>query len=78
MPDDLTPQLIRLISDGGLIGLLLVILIGGVKQWWVFGWAYRDKVREVEEWKTIALHGVSAAEQTMSLAEALSRRRPSP
>lgn len=74
MPDDWTP-IIRLVSDGGMIGLLVAILIGGVRQWWVFGWTYRDKARESEEWKVLALQGVTTAEANALLAETIVRRR---
>lgn len=68
-------QVTRVVSDLGLVGLLLVILFGGIKQWWVFGWTYDQARRERDEWKTMALSGTTLAEGGLTLAERAVRRR---
>lgn len=47
---------------GLLIFLLVVVVWGGRKRWWVFGWVYDAKSREAEEWKALALSSTRAAE----------------
>lgn len=47
--------------------LVLVILYGGWKKWWVFGWQYREKDAEKNEWKDAALRGTRVAERAVSL-----------
>ena len=40
---DLTvSDLLKYISQAGVLGLLTVMLYGGYKKWWVFGWIYRE------------------------------------
>lgn len=62
------------INTGGVIGLFTLILVGGFRRWWVWGWAYKDmeaaKARveqERDDWRQLALHGTSLAEQTVNL-----------
>lgn len=48
-------SVLDLITKGGLVGFLLLVLVGGQRQWWVFGWQYQDRTKEMNEWKQIAL-----------------------
>jgi hypothetical protein len=54
------------IQDVGVYGILILIIYGGWKQWWVFGWQYTDKAKECESWKTIALKGLFVAERIVT------------
>lgn len=56
------PQIAAVVRDLGITGLLVAILYGGAKRWWVFGWLYEAKTREADEWKTLALRGTHIAE----------------
>jgi len=63
-----------LISKGGVIALLISIVYGGYKKWWVFGWIYKESESrtakaegERDDWRDIALHGTHIAEQTVDL-----------
>lgn len=58
-----------LLGPGGVTVLVLLIIYGGWKKWWVFGWAYRDKEKEAKEWKAIALRGTHVAERVVRIAE---------
>jgi hypothetical protein len=67
-------DLLKYISQAGVLGLLVIILFGGYKRWWVFGWIYRESEdrtskaeKERDDWRDIALHGTSLAEQTVDL-----------
>lgn len=56
-----------LLGPFGTLVLALVILFGGWKRWWVFGWHYRETVEEKNEWKEIALRGTKIAEKVVTL-----------
>ena len=52
----------------GTITLLIVILVGGFKRWWVFGWAYQSALARYEKlederdaWRTTALNASNVA-----------------
>ena len=61
-------ELISVISDFGVIGLLVVIIATGFRRYWVFGWVY-DQVRaERDEWKAMALEGCDLAERAVTPA----------
>lgn len=65
---------LKYISQAGVLGLLVVILFGGYRKWWVFGWQYKDAEtrtsraeKERDDWRDLALHGTNLAEQTVDL-----------
>lgn len=67
-------ELLNILRDAGIIGLLVVVLAGGFRKWWVWGWTYTDLVedkrrveQERDDWRQLALHGTSLAEQTVHL-----------
>lgn len=71
----------------GVILLLVCIIYLGEKETWVWGWHYKEKVKEVDEWKLTAQAAIkSAEEQTRIIQRAvdlmerqlseLERRRP--
>lgn len=55
-------QILDLITDFGIIGLLVFIIFAGMKKWWVFGWQYRECKRELDDWRTIALRALNVSE----------------
>lgn len=64
----------KYVSQAGVLGFLIVVLYGGYRKWWVFGWIYRDSEvrtqkieKERDDWRDIALHGTNLAEQTVDL-----------
>lgn len=59
------------VSRGGVIVLLVLILYGGWKKWWVFGWQYRECVDEKNEWKFAALKSTHIAESAAVVGEHL-------
>lgn len=67
-------DILKYVSQGGVLGLLFFILIGGYRQWWVFGWQYKESEertgkaeKERDDWRDLALHGTNLAEQTVDL-----------
>lgn len=46
---------VTIVQTGGVVGLLLVILLTGLKGMWVPGWRYREVLDELKEWKQLAL-----------------------
>lgn len=51
----------------GVVTLLVLTLIGGYKQWWVFGWLYKDLVKDRDDWKALALKGTNLAERALDV-----------
>lgn len=62
------------VSKAGVVVILIVILYGGWRRWWVFGWQYRDCVDEKNEWKEAALKSTHIAESAAVVGEHLVRR----
>jgi len=62
-------DILDIISQAGVVGILVIILAGGLRQWWVFGWLYRATIEERNEWKQIALRGVNLAEKGVAKDE---------
>jgi hypothetical protein len=46
---DLVQGLYDFLAKGGALGILTLLIfvgaVGGYKQWWVFGWAYKKRLR---------------------------------
>jgi hypothetical protein len=61
--------ILKLITDGGIVAILVLTLIAGAKRWWVWGWTYTDLLAERDGWKTMALHGTTLAEKAVGLAD---------
>jgi len=51
--------------------LLLAVVWGGRKRWWVFGWQYEEKMKEAEFYRNIAFRTTRAAETAVTAAEKL-------
>ena len=66
---------ISIIQSTGIIGVLVIVLFGGIKKWWVFGWQYtelKDRHAKLGEerdgWKELALRSANLAESMQELA----------
>ena len=63
-------DIINLINGpGGALVLMLVVIWTGVRQYWVFGWLYKQEREEKEQWKEAALRGTRVAERVVSVTE---------
>lgn len=58
-------DLLDVLETGGLLGLLTLIIIGGAKEWWVYGRHYRDCLADRDEWKQMALAGTELADKAV-------------
>ncbi len=69
-----------LVTQGGALGVLVLIIWSGARRGWVWGWIFRESEErhakteallrtEVDEWKAIALQGTSLARETVKHAE---------
>lgn len=71
MPDSLPLWAQIGVGALGVLLLIVVLLVGaGTKRFgtlWVFGWIYRSKEREAEEWKALYLEAIG---QTHEVAKA--------
>lgn len=54
-------DLIQTISDAGTLGLMAVIIYGAAKEWWVWGWLYKELRQERNYWRDIALRATDLA-----------------
>lgn len=68
-------ELVDIISGGGLVGLLVIILVAGMRGYWVWGWAYKEGIareqrlrEERDEWRDLAIQGMTLADRGVSLA----------
>ena len=72
------------LSGAGLATILILILIGGWKGLWVFGWVQmreramleqqRDQLfKERDEWKTLALRATATADKAVDHATVLQK-----
>lgn len=57
------------IQTGGFVGLLILIVMGGFRRWYVWAWQYDEKSKECEQWKTIALGSLTHANKAVQIAE---------
>jgi len=59
-------EAVKALREIGVLGILVLILVGGFKQWWVFGWHYNracdqydkelaDLRAERDEWKSLVI-----------------------
>jgi len=64
-----TDQLFDIISSGGVVGVLTVIVVGALKEWWVPGKVHRRVVTEKDFWRSHALKSTNLAEAAIRLAE---------
>jgi hypothetical protein len=62
-------ELLRLLEQGGMVGLLLIIIVGGARRWWVFGWTYKETAIDRDEWKRAALRGTTTATKGAEAAD---------
>jgi hypothetical protein len=62
-------------KDFGIAGFLILILVGGYRKWWVWGWLYEQKSKEAERWQDLALSSTSLAERVADLADNPRRRQ---
>lgn len=48
-----------------IVGLLLGILWGGIRKWWVFGWVYESKERSEQFYRDIVMRQLSVTQKAV-------------
>lgn len=68
-PDgELTKLLAQSADRISVVALLLIIVIGAVREWWVPGWVYRNAVKDRDEYKALLWQTLPMARQATNLA----------
>jgi hypothetical protein len=62
-------QVLRWVSDLGVIGLLLIIIWSGHRRLWVWGWQLEAAERREDEWRQMALKGTEIGERVIGVVE---------
>lgn len=62
-------DLLDIVTKGGVIGLLLIIIVGGWRRWYVWKWNYDELLTERNFWRDMALSGGRLAEKATGIAE---------
>jgi hypothetical protein len=70
MPDPVS--IYNVVQTGGVVAVLLVIIIGGVRKWWVFGWQYQKIEESNAKWMELALRSTNLAQSL----DDISKRQP--
>lgn len=68
-------EVVKWASGLGTPTLLILVLIGGYRQWWVWGWQLREMREDRDFWRAQAL-GVTAITQTATQNHAVARKSP--
>lgn len=64
---DVLSELLARLQGVGFGGLLVAILYGSYRGWWVWGKDYQLLKQECDEWKSMALKGTGLAKDLLSL-----------
>lgn len=62
-------DILRILNVSGVVGLLILIILGGARRLWVFGWQYRELWEDRERWKEAALKHTVLAQNSTNVAE---------
>lgn len=74
---ELLNSLFNFFKTGGsfaiLTALTFVIVYGGYKQWWVFGWIYRKSQEDADFWRGKSLAQYDKSDTAIQLANELAK-----
>lgn len=62
-------SLIDLLSTGGNLTLLAIIILGALREWWFTGAAFQRMKLDRDEWKALALDSMQTTDRAVELAE---------
>ena len=52
----------QFIQTGGVIAILILVIVGFVKKWWVMGWQYKAVEESNARWMELALKSANLVE----------------
>lgn len=61
-------DVLQLIPSAGITGVLVLIIYGGYKRWWVWGWQLEECRKEAEAWRELALRNSNLADRSLTIA----------
>lgn len=53
-----------LVRNGGLALVVVMLILGGIRQWYVWGWVYRQMLSERDEWRDMVVRSTIVIEET--------------
>lgn len=59
---------VDILEKGGVLAVLVLIILGGSRRLWVWGWQYREMENDRDFWRDVAL-------KTVDITEAVAGRR---
>jgi hypothetical protein len=62
-------QVLDFLNRGGMLAILLLIVLGGHRRWYVWGWLYEEKVKESDEWKERAWRSANTTDKALDVAK---------
>jgi hypothetical protein len=63
--------LLQFVQSGGVLGLLVLIVYGGSRGLWVYGWQYKAAIQDRDEWKAVATGAITSVKDTLGAMEPL-------
>lgn len=51
------------------VALLILIVVGSLREWWVPGWVYRKAVKDADEYKSLLWQSLPVAREATRVAE---------
>jgi hypothetical protein len=64
----MTLELLDQVGRIGAAGMLIAALIGGFRRWWVWGWQYQEMRDDRDQWRDIAIKGMTVAQGATTIA----------
>ena len=74
MPDLHT--ILPLLNSAGTLGLLVLIVYGGSRGWWVYGRTYEEMKSQRDDYKLLATQGIASIQKVVDIIESLIARGP--
>lgn len=62
-------SIIDMVSKGGIATLLGLVIFGGVKRIWVFGWQYSELEKDRDRWQSLALDNLNLAKKAAEVKQ---------
>jgi len=67
--------ILPLLNSAGTLGVLVLIVYGGSRGWWVYGRTYEEMKSQRDDYKLLATQGIASIQKVVDLIESLLARR---